>query len=123
MSTEQPNGEELIKLSKKQNLISKKLYLMTTFVDGGSVDSVLEHLEDHLAYWDEMEKEGNMFAAGPFLPVKETNSWEGNGLVIISASSYQEANTIAEEDPMHKAGAREFELSPWLLNHMATNSI
>lgn len=122
MSDSQPTGKELIGLSKEQGLISEKLYIMETFLGDGEIESVLKNLQDHLAYWDKIEQQDGMFAAGPFIPEDPSEKWSGDGLVIISASSYSEARKIAEEDPMHKSGARDYKLRPWLLNHMDTES-
>lgn len=123
MSDSQPTGNKVIGLSKERGLISKQLYIMETYVEGDNLELVLKNLEDHLAYWDEMERQHKMFAAGPFLPENPADKWPGDGLVIISASSYAEAKNIAEEDPMHKSGARKYQLRPWLLNHTDAESI
>ena len=42
-------------------------------------------------------------------------------MVIIRASSLTEAREIAATDPMHKSGARSFEVRPWLLNEGTIN--
>lgn len=116
-------GGELIALSEDQNLIADRLYLMTSYASDGDVDTVMQHLPEHLAYWDEMEERNAMFVAGPLIPADPSDDFSGDGMVVIAAASYQEAKEIAEEDPMHKAGARTFELRPWLLNHMNTDAL
>ena len=37
-------------------------------------------------------------------------------MVIIRANSIDHAKEIASTDPMHKSGARNFTVRPWLLN-------
>jgi uncharacterized protein len=37
-------------------------------------------------------------------------------MLIYRANSVKEAHQLAEADPMHKNGAREFKIRPWLLN-------
>lgn len=112
-------GSKLIGLSQDEDLVAEELFVMTTYADGReNIPQVLENLEEHLAYWDRKEEEGSMFAAGPFLPADHDDEWSGDGVVIIRADSYEEADRIAEADPMHRAGARRYELRPWLLNHM-----
>lgn len=112
-------GGRLIGLSQGEGLAAKELFVMTTYAeDRERIPQILEHLEEHLAYWDQMEEEGSMFAAGPFLPDDHDEEWSGDGLVIIQADSYEEAEKIAEADPMHQAGARSYGLRPWLLNHI-----
>lgn len=116
-------GGELIALSEDQNLIADRLFLMLSYAPDGDVETVMEHLPDHLAYWDKMEERKAMFVAGPLIPADPSDEFSGDGMVVISAPSYEEAKEIAEEDPMHKAGARTFELRPWLLNHMNTDAL
>ncbi len=76
---------------------------------------VMENLEEHLKFQVELEQKGVMFGAGPFWTDDEER-WEGEGMVIIRAGSLAEARRIAESDPMHASGAREFTIRPWLLN-------
>ena len=37
-------------------------------------------------------------------------------MVIIRAGSLAEAREIADSDPMHASGARDYTLCPWLMN-------
>ena len=37
-------------------------------------------------------------------------------MVILRAISLEEARAIAENDPMHKSGARTFRVRPWMMN-------
>ena len=73
--------------------------------------SVKEHLEFQVA----LEKQGIMFAAGPNWTDDE-KSLEGDGMVGIRAKSLAEATEIMKRDPMHKSGARKFEIRPWFVN-------
>lgn len=116
-------GEELIALSEEKGLMADRLFLMMSYASDGDIEAVMEHLPDHLAYWDEMEKQGAMFVAGPLIPADPSQDFSGDGVVVISADSFKEAEKMAEEDPMHQAGARDFELRPWLLNHMSTDAL
>ncbi|MFP3906905.1 MAG: YciI family protein [Acidimicrobiales bacterium] len=116
-------GDELIALSKERGLIADRLFLMMSYASDGDTEAVMQHLPEHLAYWDEMEQRKAMFVAGPLIPADQSDDFSGEGIVVISAPSYQEAKEIADEDPMHKAGVREFELRPWLLNHMNTDAL
>ena len=77
--------------------------------------AVMENLQEHLKYQLELEANGSMFAAGPFADDEE-QEWEGEGMVILRAESLAEARSMAENDPMHKSGARTFRLRPWMLN-------
>ncbi len=99
---------------KKKGLLAKRLYVVLTKPAGG-MDAVKAHLLEHLEYQLALEAKGAMFAAGPFADDNE-QEWEGEGMVILRADSLEEARTLAENDPMHKSGARTFRLRPWMLN-------
>ena len=99
---------------KKKGLLAKRLYVVLT-KPAGDMDAVKEHLREHLDYQLELESKGAMFAAGPFADDEE-QAWEGEGMVILRADSLEEARSMAENDPMHKSGARTFRLRPWMLN-------
>lgn len=99
---------------KEKGLLAKKLYVVLTKPTGG-MESVMENLQEHLAYQLELEANGSMFAAGPFADDNE-QEWEGEGMVILRTNSLEEARTIAENDPMHKSGARAYRIRPWMMN-------
>ena len=61
---------------------------------------------EHLAFLQEHDSKGRIFARGPF-------SDGAGGLVIYQAESMEDARTLAENDPYLKGGARELELHPW----------
>ena len=99
---------------KEKGLLAKKLYVVLT-KPAGDMEAVMENLQEHLKYQLELEANGSMFAAGPFADDEE-QEWEGEGMVILRAESLAEARSMAENDPMHKSGARTFRLRPWMLN-------
>ncbi len=99
---------------KEKGLLAKKLYVVLTKPTGG-MEAVMENLQEHLAYQLELEANGSMFAAGPFADDNE-QEWEGEGMVILRTNSLEEARTIAENDPMHKSGARAYRIRPWMMN-------
>lgn len=99
---------------KEKGLLAKKLYVVLT-KPSGDMEAVMENLQEHLKYQLELEANGSMFAAGPFADDEE-REWEGEGMVILRAESLAEARSMAENDPMHKSGARTFRLRPWMLN-------
>ena len=37
-------------------------------------------------------------------------------MIIVRASSFEEANEIAKNDPMHTSGVREYDIWKWSLN-------
>ncbi len=97
-----------------KGLLAKQLYVVLTRPSNG-LQPVLDNLQEHLAYQLELERKGIMFAAGPFAD-DDQQRWEGEGMVIIRAAGIEEAKQIAANDPMHKSGAREYRVRPWMLN-------
>ena len=90
-----------------------QLYVVTSIAK--SLDAVKENLSEHRAYLRELENKDILFGAGP-LWTDDGQYFEGDGMLIYRANSVEEATQLAQADPMHKNGAREFTLRPWLLN-------
>lgn len=101
-------------LEASKEMAQKQLYVVFTTPTSG-LDPVLKNVEEHLRFQVDLERRGIMFGAGPFWDDDETN-WSGDGMVIIRAESLAAARKIAEQDPMHRSGARKFTVRPWLLN-------
>lgn len=60
----------------------------------------------HLAYIDDLYKQGKVVMAGPYTDKQ-------GGLVIYKAASPEEALELAKADPVVKEGARTLELREW----------
>ncbi len=101
-------------LNASKGMLQKQLYVVLTTPTNG-LGPVMEHIEAHLKFQVQLEKDGIMFGAGPFWADNEAD-WNGEGMVIIRADSLAHAREIAAQDPMHASGARSFEVRPWLLN-------
>ncbi|WP_417743095.1 YciI family protein [Salipiger sp.] len=102
-----------VKEASKQ-MLQRQLYaIFTTPVNG--MGPVFEHLDRHLEFQVQLEADGILYSAGPMWTDDE-QSWEGEGLVVVRAISRAEAIQIAKSDPMHKAGARDFRVRPWMVN-------
>lgn len=112
MSEPKITVEEILDASR--GMLQKQLYVVFTTPTKG-LGPVMENIEPHLKYQVELEEKGIMFGAGPFW-TEDEKSWEGEGMVIIRASSLAEAKAIAAADPMHASGARSYRVRPWLLN-------
>jgi uncharacterized protein len=101
-------------LEASQGMLQKQLFaIFTTPTDG--LGPVFANLETHLAFQVQLEKDGLLYAAGP-LWSDDGENWEGEGMVVVRAASIADATAIAERDPMHQAGARNFRVRPWLIN-------
>jgi len=114
MSNDGPTWNEMVDQCSELGLLAKKLYVVFTSPVNG-LGPIMEVLDEHLAYQNKIQDEGIMFGAGPFSDDAEQN-WDGDGMVIIRADSMAAAKVIADNDPMHKAGARSYKIRPWLLN-------
>ena len=114
MHTDQVSKESVKERCK--NMLCMDLYVIfTRRIQGVSISQMREVTPDHLKYQVELERQGVMWGAGPlFTP--DDQSWEGDGMVIVRASSIAHAKQIAAADPMHQRGVRNFEILPWLLN-------
>src|SRR5256885_14818242 len=73
-----------------------------------------EKLMEHLRHQIMLEKKGIMFAAGP-LYSRESDKPEA-GCFVVRAKSFEEADAIAKDDPLHKAGLRTYTLRKWRVN-------
>ncbi len=76
---------------------------------------VKANLPDHLAYQAQLERAGALAFAGP-MSDETGDHMQGMGLIIYRAESLEAARNLAENDPMHKSGARAFTLRRWMIN-------
>jgi uncharacterized protein len=107
-------AKDIVEESKQRGYLAMQLYVVfTTPVNG--IGPVMENLNRHLEFQEQLEREAIMFAAGPNWTDDE-KSWQGDGMVVVRAKSLAEAREIAARDPMHKSGARKFTVRPWLVN-------
>ena len=63
----------------------------------------------HLAYMDQLHKQGKLVMAGPFLDSAATR-----GVVVYRVKDVAEAKALAAEDPAVKAGRLTLEAYPWM---------
>jgi uncharacterized protein len=80
---------------------------------------MMRHLKAHLEHQIRLEKAGIMYGAGP--ATKPGEAAPAFGLIIIRAKDEAEARRIADADPMHSSGARQYELYAWSLNEGCIN--
>jgi len=100
--------------AKSRGALALELYVAQSTPAKGP-DDVKATVPDHLAYQAELERAGNLAFAGPMSD--ETGAhMQGVGLIIYRAESLEAARAMAENDPMHKTGARNFVLRRWMIN-------
>ena len=84
--------------------LQKEFYVIFT-KPAAPMEEMRKLMPAHLERQLELEEKGILFAAGPlFDAVADPAKRPGTGMIVIRASSQEEAEEIAAEDPLHKAG-------------------
>lgn len=78
-------------------------YLVTTFRNAAFERHMLD---DHYAFLGDLRADGLLELAGPFAD-------GSGGAYLLSASSLDEARTIALRDPVHQLGASSVSVQEW----------
>jgi len=105
------SGEERVRLLSER-MLRKKLYVVLSIAKRGS--DLKPHLVAHLEYMIGLEKEGLLFASGPFSP--SNGGAPGDGMTILRTANLKQARAIASRDPFVVNGLRTFEVREWTLN-------
>jgi len=83
-------------------------------------EAVKSVLPDHLEYQRAQEDAGKLVFAGP-LSDESGDQMEGMGLIVYRAASFDEAKSLAKNDPMHARKMRSYTLRRWLVNEGSFN--
>ena len=100
--------------AKARGALALELYVAHS-TPAKAPDEVKAALPEHLAYQAELEAAGQLAFAGP-MSDESGEHMQGVGLIIYRADSLEAARELAENDPMHKSGARCFTLHRWMIN-------
>ncbi len=100
--------------AKSRGALALELYVVLS-TPAKKPEDVKASLPDHLAYQAQLERAGQLAFAGP-MSDETGEHMQGMGLIIYRADSLEAARKLAEDDPMHQSGAREFELRRWMIN-------
>ena len=109
-----PSWSEYREIARGRGALALELFIVESTA-AASPEEMQKILPRHLDYQKQVEATGKLFLAGPVSDASATNM-SGGGLIIYRASSIEEARKLAEEDPMHKEGGREFTVRAWLVN-------
>ena len=109
-----PSWNEYKETARSRGALAFELFVVESTPDA-TPEEMLAVLPAHLDYQKKMEADGTLFLAGP-LSNDEGDQMSGGGLIVYRAASLEDARTIAEADPMHKEGKRQFTLRKWLVN-------
>jgi uncharacterized protein len=88
-----------------RNMLRRRLFAVMSRGTGGDVKT---HLVAHLTYMIELERQGKLFASGPF-----GDGTSGDGMTILRVETAEEARRIAAIDPFVVNGLRTFEIREW----------
>ena len=105
--------------AKSRGALALELYVATS-TPAGAPEEVKASLPEHLAYQAELERNGALAFAGP-MSDESGDHMQGIGMIVYRAESLEAARVLAEGDPMHKSGARNFVLRRWMINEGALN--
>jgi uncharacterized protein YciI len=100
--------------AKQRGSLALEVYVVKS-KPNASMETIKQYLSQHLAYQSQLEALGLLMFAGP-LSDSSCESLDGTGLIIYRARSLAEATEMAEQDPMHRHGARIFTIRRWLIN-------
>ena len=92
-------------------MLKKTLFVAISRV-AAPASAIEPFVAEQLAYMDGMEAQGRLWASSPFV---EEGVLVGDGLMILSTSTIEEARQAMEEEPLIKRGLRTFELKKWEL--------
>ncbi|MEX3007433.1 YciI family protein [Hoeflea sp. TYP-13] len=78
-------------------------------------ERVKEILPRHLAYQVSLQDQHKLVFAGPVSDESGDNML-GEGMMIYRAATEEEARALADADPMHAEGGRNYTMRRWLIN-------
>ncbi|AXI48689.1 hypothetical protein C1J03_01315 [Sulfitobacter sp. SK012] len=105
--------------AKNRGALALELYVVQS-TPAKAPQDVKAALPDHLAYQAKLEAAGQLALAGP-MSDETGEHMQGMGLIIYRAGSLEAARVLAQNDPMHKSGARSFTLRRWMINEGSLN--
>lgn len=109
-----PKWEEYKSEARGRGALAMELFVVRTRPTG-DMGLVKATLPDHLAYQKQMEDAGSLVMAGPVSDVTG-DLMEAEGMIIYRAANLDAARALADGDPMHKVGARAYDIRKWLVN-------
>ena len=108
------NWREFVEYARGRGVLALELFVVHSR-PVMNAEQIEETLGEHLDYQKKLEVEGHLFGAGP-LADEQGAVWSMEGMIILRAENLDEARRLAENDPMHLTGKKEFTIRPWLLN-------
>lgn len=100
--------------AKSRGALALELYVATS-TPAKEPQDVKASLPDHLVYQAELERAGALAFAGP-MSDDSGDQMQGMGMMVYRAESLEAARALADNDPMHKSGARTYVMRRWMIN-------
>jgi len=100
-----PSATELKIAELTKGMLRLRLFVIFSF--GKGLD-LKPYLAEHLDYMIALERQGKLFASGPF-----GDGTKGDGMTIIRAANAEEARAVALHDPFVVNGIRTFKIEAW----------
>ena len=100
-----PSASQLKIAELTKGMLRLKLFVIFSY--GKGLD-LKPYLAEHLTYMIELEREGKLFASGPF-----GDGTSGDGMTIVRAANEAEARGMALRDPFVVNGIRTFKIQSW----------
>jgi uncharacterized protein YciI len=100
-----PSATELKIAELTKGMLRLKLFVIFSY--GKGLD-LKPYLAEHLSYMIALEREGKLFASGPF-----GDGTRGDGMTIVRAADAEEARALALRDPFVINGIRTFKIERW----------
>jgi catechol 2,3-dioxygenase len=100
-------------------MLNQRLYVGLSKVNMSSPPPPIEVVNEHLKYALQLEAQGVLFAAGPF--VDDEGKMVGDGMFIVRAGSRAEAEAILAKDPIHAGNFRRCTVYGWTLHEGKLN--
>jgi uncharacterized protein YciI len=102
-----PPATELKIAELTKGMLRLKLFVIFSY--GKGLD-LKPYLAEHLTYMIELERQGKLFASGPF-----GDGTRGDGMTIVRVADEEEAREMALRDPFVANGIRTFKTQAWTL--------
>jgi catechol 2,3-dioxygenase-like lactoylglutathione lyase family enzyme/uncharacterized protein YciI len=121
MEPDTPEQAEIRKqvFARVGQMVNKRLYVGISKVNMTSPPPPIDVVGEHLEYALELEQQGILFAAGPF--VDDEGKMVGDGMFIVRADSKAQAAEILAKDPIHVGNFRKCTVHGWTLHEGKLN--
>ena len=84
-------------------------------------ERVAPHIGSHRGYMEHLLDTGRLLASGPY--VDEEHHPTGDGFALIAADSREEAERVANDDPLVREGLRSARVHCWQLNQLDSDAL